>query len=283
MSIFQAEAIATTRDLAKQRGVFPLWHESVYAKNGDERRNAFLSSAAPTGTTSMIAEVCGGIEPLFKVAYVKKNILGGQELRYVNPLLMEALKRHGLDEDQELMNEIVNKGTLHQLKDRLPSEIVRVFTTSESISPSWHVEVQARFQEHIDNAISKVHFHFFFRLCMTQFRQTCNFPQSATVQDVIDAYVRAWTLRCKGLTVYRSNSRQYEVLVSVEDAERKRKKTEGDGGGSDAAAATTAPAKPAATVVSKYRTLNCSVCETADNLVHAEGCVKCIACGWSAC
>jgi hypothetical protein len=174
MSTFRDAAIATTRELAQERGVFPLWSESVYAKDGDRRRNAYTSSLAPTGeyyslftrfclltfpktgTTSMIADLCGGIEPLFKVAYVKQNILGGQQLRYVNPLLMEALKEARLDSDGALIDEIIQKGTVQHLAHALPERIVRTFNTAEGVTPEWHVRVQAEFQKYVDNAISKV-------------------------------------------------------------------------------------------------------------------------------
>lgn len=320
MTIFKDEAIKTTRQLAKERGVFPLWKDSVYSSTGDRRRNAFLSSCAPTGTTSMLADLCGGIEPLFKVSYIKHNILGGAVMTYLNPLLMKALKDAGLDGDKELVENIKQKGTVAHLADKLPEHIVRVFRTSEAVSPDWHVRVQATFQRFIDNAISK----------------TCNFPEQATVQDVVDAYIKAWKLRCKGLTVYRANSRFYEVLSTVEDVERKHKAAkraaeeetdlkQQNGGGELAkaavvvtAAATTASIHPVSVAAPpssnggsihhnplamsvdgaekagrKYRpvepdgsvkrTTNCPLCENHDNIVHAEGCMKCTACGWSAC
>lgn len=156
MGIFKETAIETSRELAKERGVFPLWSESVYAKGGDRRRNAFLSSMAPTGTTSMIADLSGGVEPLFKVAYVKKNVLGGSEFRYVNPLLLKQLEASGHINDKAIMDELLAKGTVHQFEGRLPADIVHTFRTAEGISPEWHVRVQAEFQKYVDNAISKV-------------------------------------------------------------------------------------------------------------------------------
>lgn len=130
----------------------------------------------------MIADLSGGVEPLFKVAYVKKNVLGGSEFRYINPLLLEALKNHGLDSNKELVDEILAKGTVHQLKDKLPEDIVRVFRTAESISPEWHVRVQAEFQKYVDNAISKVCFFIIFALpniffkTDVQFSRGCHHP-----------------------------------------------------------------------------------------------------------
>jgi ribonucleoside-diphosphate reductase alpha chain len=128
-------------------------------------------------------------------------------------------------------------------------------------------------------------------------KQTCNFPEDATIQDVINAYIEAWRLRCKGLTVYRSNSRQYQVLESLEEAERKRKKKTTDAVPMDGVSqghhhhqlAVSADSTNKLVEQRRYRPAAgmakptcCPVCESSDNVLHTEGCVKCL-CGWSAC
>ena len=157
MQIFKGAAIDTTRKLAEEKGVFPVWAESIYAQHGDKRRNAYLSSCAPTGTTAMIVtpEISSGIEPVFAWAFVKKNILGGVVLDYdCHYLLRQALESRGLLTD-EILSQIKRDGSIAHI-DAIPADLKTVFRSAHDISPEWHVRVQAAFQADIDNAISKV-------------------------------------------------------------------------------------------------------------------------------
>ena len=184
-------------ELAKERGPFPAYEgSSLQAQAIPPIRNSWRLTVAPTGTISMIAGCSSGIEPLFALAFRKHNILEGQTLYYVDPHF-EAVARAGGFYSEELMEFLSNGGSIQERQD-IPQWAREVFVTSPSISPERHVQMQAAFQESVDSAISK----------------TINFPNSATVEDVYTAYVQAWKLGCKGITVYRAGSRQAEVLTA---------------------------------------------------------------------
>lgn len=135
MGIFNKSAVRMTRNLAIEKGVFPGWSASVYAAVGDARRNAFLSSCAPTGSTAMtVPNTTGGIEPVFSWAYVKKNIMGGMALEYnCHPLLEKALRDRGIL-SSEVLSKIVAKGSIQSISE-IPEDIRRVFRCSHDISP----------------------------------------------------------------------------------------------------------------------------------------------------
>lgn len=205
MQCIQDAAHRMSRELAEEKGVFPNWEKSVYYKKGIKMRNAALTNIAPTGTTSMMLDVSGGVEPYFALAYVKKNILGGKvALYYTNRHLKRELKVRGLYNDH-VMEQIVREGTLKNVKE-IPEDIKRVFVTSMDISADDHIRMQAAFQRHIDNSISK----------------TINFPNSATKDDVLRGYLLAWELRCKGCTVYRDGSRETQILNLNKDEKEKQ-------------------------------------------------------------
>jgi ribonucleoside-diphosphate reductase alpha chain len=195
MSIIQKEAHAASRRLAEEKGVFPNWEMSVYAKQGIKMRNAALTTVAPTGTISMMYEASGGVEPFFALAYHYKGILGGSvSLHYVNKYLEAELKERGLYSDQ-LVERIIEEGSLQNIPE-IPEDIKRVYVTAMDIKAEYHIRMQAAFQKHVDNSISK----------------TCNFPFDATHDNVRAGYLLAWKLGCKGLTVYRDGSREVQVL-----------------------------------------------------------------------
>jgi ribonucleoside-diphosphate reductase alpha chain len=196
MRFVMEEADKMSEELAGQRGVFPAFEGSIYDAPGQPRmRNACRMTVAPTGTISMIAGCSSGIEPLFALCYHKHNILGGESLLYVDEGF-ETAAREGGFYSQELMDYLADGGSL-QDRDDVPEWARQVFVTSADISPEMHVRMQAAFQESVDAAISK----------------TINFPNSATEDDVRSAYVLAWELQCKGITVYRAGSREAEVLT----------------------------------------------------------------------
>ena len=192
MSFVQREGHAASRALAKVRGPFPLFHESVY-QNGEPLRNATVTTIAPTGTLSIIAGVSSGVEPVFAYAYIR-NIMDGTHLVESSPILRAALEERGLLSD-ELIHQIAQQGTLAHV-EALPEQLRRVFVCAHDISPQWHVRMQAAFQSFTDNAVSK----------------TVNFPNSATRKDVAEVYQLAWKLGCKGTTIYRDGSRSEQVL-----------------------------------------------------------------------
>ncbi len=183
---------AASRALAKTRGPFPLFSESTL-KDGEPIRNATVTTIAPTGTLSIIAGVSSGVEPVFAYAYIR-NVMDGTHLIETNQILKDKLVEAGIY-SEELMKEIVAHGTLSHVAG-IPEEIKRVFVCAHDVSPVWHVRMQAAFQDYTDNAVSK----------------TVNFPNSAAKADVAEVYHLAYTLGCKGTTIYRDGSRNEQVL-----------------------------------------------------------------------
>ncbi len=201
MAFFKKESDNESRDLAIERGPFPKWDGSEMEKNGeDPYRNACRLTVAPTGTISMIAGASSGIEPIFSLAYRKHNILEGETLFYVDKNFENMCRLKNIYSD-ELMEYLSDGGSLLN-RDDVPQSIKDLFHTAGDISPTYHVLMQSAFQESTDAGISK----------------TINFPNEATLEDVENAYMLAWETKCKGITVYRSGSREVEVLTSGHDA-----------------------------------------------------------------
>jgi ribonucleoside-diphosphate reductase alpha chain len=195
MGIIQEESHRTSHRLAEEKGAFPNWHLSVYADQGIKMRNAALTTVAPTGTIAMMFEASGGVEPFFALAYHKSNILDGKmKLNYVNKYLEAELKERGLY-TEDIINRIIKEGSLQNIPE-IPAEMKQVYVTAMDITAEDHIRMQAAFQKHVDNSISK----------------TCNFPNSATHDDVMKGYLLGWKLGCKGLTVYRDGSREVQIL-----------------------------------------------------------------------
>jgi ribonucleoside-diphosphate reductase alpha chain len=193
MSFIKKVAVETSESLAEKRGPFPNFERSIF-KNGKPRRNATLTTIAPTGSIGIIANASTGIEPVFALAYVRKNILGGEELFEINPYFKQALIEEGLY-SKELIEEVIQKGSLKDIKG-IPESFKRIFVTALDIPPEMHVRMQAAFQKYVDNAVSK----------------TINLPNSATKEDVEKIFLLAYKLGCKGITVYREGSRSQQVL-----------------------------------------------------------------------
>lgn len=203
MKFVTETAKEATCELAKTRGVFPLWNISVFANTDYKPRNMALTTIAPTGTISMLADTSSGIEPIFSLGY-QKNTVEGKTLYSVNPVLVEELKRKGIYSEELIERIVKNGGTLKGV-DEIPEEVKKVFITALEIEPEWHIKVQAAFQEFTDNAVSK----------------TINLPEDATVEDVRNAYILAYSLGTKGITIYRSGSRSFEPMQKVKDKESK--------------------------------------------------------------
>jgi ribonucleoside-diphosphate reductase alpha chain len=187
-------AWATSRTLAQERGVFPAWGGSVFETRGDRVRNATCTAIAPTGTIGIIADTTPGIEPLFALAYRRTGVLGGQTLPEINPLLAEQLERCRRGAEG-VLQQVLATGSLQGVPG-VPRRLQRVFATALEVSPRQHLLIQAAFQRHVDNAVSK----------------TINLPSDASPGDVARAYRMAWELGLKGVTVYRYGSRESQVL-----------------------------------------------------------------------
>jgi ribonucleoside-diphosphate reductase alpha chain len=212
MHFIHSNALEASTELAQSRGVFPAYRGSIWCtEHGIRLRNACLTTIAPTGTLSVIANCSSGIEPYYSKT-TKKHIL-------------ETI----LEEEIEFAKE-------------------DSFITSHEISPDWHIKIQAAFQAHSDSAVSK----------------TINFPETATLEDVKHAYMLAFKLKCKGLTIYRDKSRKKQVLTS-------------EPGPLDEAM------KIALQMKKDYGTSEelCPTCHA--TVIHEEGCIKCSKCDWTVC
>ena len=186
-----------TCELARVRGTFPLWDVSVFAGTNYKPRNMALTTIAPTGTISILADASSGIEPVFSLGY-QKNTVEGKTLYNVNQVLVDELKKRGIY-SEELIENIVKNGGVLKGVEGIPEEIKNVFVTALEIDPEWHIRIQAAFQEYTDNAVSK----------------TINLPETATVDDVRKAYELSYSLGTKGITIYRTGSRSFEPLQKV--------------------------------------------------------------------
>ena len=202
MKFINDEGHAASRELAKTRGPFPNFKGSIYDKKGAEPiRNATVTTIAPTGTISIIANASSGVEPLFAVSFVK-NVMDGTKLVEVNPVFEKIAKERGFY-SQELMEKIAEHGTVHDIS-AVPAGLRDVFVTAHDITPEDHIAMQAAFQLHTDNAVSK----------------TVNFPNSATMEDVEKVYRLAYQTGCKGVTIYRDGSRDEQVLSTGKKDEK---------------------------------------------------------------
>ncbi len=192
MSFIQEKSHAASEKLAEERGAFPNFPGSIYMDK-KPLRNSTVTTVAPTGTISIIAGCSSGIEPLFAVSFVR-NVMEETKLLEVNPYFEAAAKERGFY-SEELMMRIAKQGTLAGIEE-VPEDVKRVFVTAFDIAPEWHVRMQAAFQKYTDNAVSK----------------TINFPNDVDIKEVETAYMLAYELKCKGITVYRYGSKAQQVL-----------------------------------------------------------------------
>lgn len=194
MGFVNEQGRLASQALAKARGAFPNFKGSIYdIKDALPMRNATVTTIAPTGTISIIANTSSGVEPLFAVSYVRQ-VMDKDVLVEVHPDFEAIAKERGFY-SAELMQRIAENGTLHHLND-VPEDIRALFVTAHDISPETHIRMQAAFQKHTDNAVSK----------------TVNFSHGASINDVAKVYELAYQLDCKGVTIYRDGSRDQQVL-----------------------------------------------------------------------
>jgi ribonucleoside-diphosphate reductase alpha chain len=194
MARLQARAVARSEALAQERGPFPNFPGSRYCKEGRKpRRHATVTTVAPTGTISIIAGASSGIEPLFAVAY-RRRALEGEEFDEVHPLFLQKLREFGLKEE-EWVPRLLTSGRVRPFKE-LPEALRRLFPTTFEVSVDYQVKMQAAFQRHVENAVSK----------------TINLAPDATGADIAEAYTLAHRLGLKGITVYRYGSKPGQVL-----------------------------------------------------------------------
>jgi len=240
MEFIRYHAMRTSIELAEERGSFPAIKGSIYDSNDlkwcppqpikpfqynfgrpelnwDEIvenlkqvgiRNAAQTTIAPTGTIGTVAGCEGyGCEPVFALAYIRHVNDDGKdlELAYASPLFEQALVNSGMDETtrQEIVNKVMQAGSCQNITE-IPEPIRHIFVVSQDISAEEHVYMQAALQAFVDNSISK----------------TINFPKDAFEEDVATAYMQAWRLGCKGITVYLAGSREKEVLQTMGEAKK---------------------------------------------------------------
>ncbi|PIS18053.1 ribonucleoside-diphosphate reductase, adenosylcobalamin-dependent [Candidatus Collierbacteria bacterium CG09_land_8_20_14_0_10_46_12] len=249
-----------SRELAKEKGEFPRWKDSSHK---EKVRNVAITTIAPTGSISMLSDASSGIEPVFALAYTK-NVVEDNGLSYINKYfereLSEAIWADGDAEHKvrdRIVREVVAHGTVNPIMG-VPKEVKLVYRTAHDISPEWHVKMQAAWQKYTDNAVSK----------------TINFPHSATIDDVENAYMMAWKLGCKGITIYRDGSKEIQILSvgsstqetvisQVSQIIQSKIKTE--------------------TLKERGKRLKSGCPECGGKLAIEEGCAKCYGCGFSVC
>lgn len=185
-----------SENLAEERGPFPNWYNSIY-KDGKPIRNSTVTTIAPTGTISIIADCASGIEPIFALAFLHKAKGSDgkpRNLRFVNPIYARVAQERGFD-SEELIEKVMEHGSVHGLEE-VPEDVREVFVTAHEIAPEWHVRMQAAFQKYTDNAVSK----------------TINLPNDATLEDVSKAYLLAYETGCNGITVFRDGCKGEQIL-----------------------------------------------------------------------
>ena len=228
-------AAEMSAELAEVRGNFNNWDLSIYPDKGQPMRNCAVTMIAPTGTISILADTSSGIEPVFSLVTKRrtfyeddKNNHSTKELLMVDPIFQEYLenKFSNLKFSNSQIGKIWERIEQGNMND-LTVEEKKLFVTTHQISPEWHVKIQAAWQKYFDNSISK----------------TVNFGHDATVEDVKEAYMMAWKMECKGVTIYRDGSKQDQVLSTTD--------------------------------------YGCPEC--GGKLHKSDGCSKCIDCGYSVC
>lgn len=220
-------------------------------------RNATTTCIAPTGTISMIANASGGVEPLFGLVF-SRLIMDGTEMLEINPIFKDYMVKKGLY-SEDLMKQIAKDGSIAHING-IPDEIKHIFVTAHDVSPYWHVKMQAAFQLHTDNAVSK----------------TVNFEENATRKDIEEAYILAYKNNLKGITVYRNNSRQFQPM-NLDDKKKETKAEEPVQSKVEEVKETKEEYNP----TGEIKKVTCPEC--GNTIEMAEGCFICLNCGYSGC
>ncbi|PIN73203.1 ribonucleoside-diphosphate reductase, adenosylcobalamin-dependent [Candidatus Woesearchaeota archaeon CG10_big_fil_rev_8_21_14_0_10_45_16] len=194
LSFFKKVSSEMSEKLAVKRGVCSAWEGSDYEKVGRKMRNMTCISLSPTGTRSILADTSAGCDPVFAISY-QRTVLTSNELVFINKQFERVAKERGFY-SPELIRKISLRGGIQQLKE-IPKDVREIFVTAQDISPEWHIRMQSTLQKHVDNSISK----------------TINFPRTAAIKDVENAYMTAWKARCKGITIYRDGSYEDQVIT----------------------------------------------------------------------
>ncbi len=263
MSFITNNARQMSQELAEERGAFPEFKNSIWYKLGYKPlRNSTVTTIAPTGTISIISNgVSQGIEPIFSVVYLRNvaESLGSNLIEVNNEFERYALENNFYSDD--LMKKLAGKISIQDVEE-IPDKIRRLFVTAHDIAPEWHIKMQAAFQKHVDNAVSK----------------TINFPSQATPQDIENAYKLAYELGCKGITVYRDQSKSNQVLNAVNEKNQMTLKSLKDKHTGN----TSITNFDASTyVISAAKEKPCPECGT--EMIAGEGCFTCPRCGFSLC
>jgi ribonucleoside-diphosphate reductase alpha chain len=195
MGFVSAEAKAESCRLAEHRGVFPSFAQSIFPALGIKRRNAAVTTIAPTGTISLIAGCSSGIEPLFALCFVR-HVLDERREFHLQPLFERAAAPYL---SESVRYRIVQTGTAKHAKE-IPDSIRRIFVTAHDIEPEWHVRMQAAFQRHVESAVSK----------------TVNLRRTAARRDIENVFLLAHELGCKGITVFRDGCKAKQVFEAGE-------------------------------------------------------------------
>ncbi|MHB8793661.1 MAG: adenosylcobalamin-dependent ribonucleoside-diphosphate reductase [Thermoleophilia bacterium] len=194
MRFIEEKAVASSVEIARRRGSFPNFKGSLWQQRGYKAmRNATVTTIAPTGTISVISGTSSGIEPLFAISFIR-DVMEGTQMLEVSADFERVARERGFY-SEELMMEISRTGSV-QDNMSVPEDVRKLFVTAMDIDAEWHVRMQAAFQKHVDNAVSK----------------TVNLPRSAGIDDVRRVFLLAWDLGCKGITVFRYGSRKQQVL-----------------------------------------------------------------------
>lgn len=202
MQFIQSKAVEASVELAKERGVFPNWNKSHFYPH-TPMRNATVSSIAPTGTISIIANTSPSIEPLFAIALNRQHVLNDETLMAVNPLFIDYLEKNQLPV-AKILQQVKKEGHAEKVNE-LPPGAKKLFQTATCIAPDWHLRHQLAFQQFTDNAVSK----------------TINLPAAATHKDVDEIYRHAWEHKAKGITIYRAQSKQRQIMTGGFSTEEK--------------------------------------------------------------
>jgi len=192
MKFINDEGHAESQALVKERGAFPLVKDSIY--KDAPMRNSTVTTIAPTGTIGILANNYSGIEPMFAVAYQHIVKSENRTLNFIDPYFEETARKRGFFSD-ELLKKVVDHGTIRQIEE-IPEDVKKIFGTAHEIAPEWHIKMQAAFQRHTDNAVSK----------------TINLSHDATIDDIKKAYILAWETGCRGITVFRDGCKSEQVL-----------------------------------------------------------------------